>query len=48
LAMIELDEPITSDVLAASTWEVDVAGRRVPARVSLRPLYDPGNDRIRA
>ena len=48
LAMIELDEPITSDVLAASTWEVDVAGRRVPARVSLRPLYDPANDRIRA
>ena len=48
LAMIELDEPITADVLTASSWEVDVAGRRLPAEVSLRPLYDPGNERIRA
>lgn len=28
-------------------YEVEVAGVRVSAEVSLRPLYDPGNERIR-
>ncbi len=28
-------------------WSVDVAGRRVAAIVSLRPLFDPGNSRIK-
>ncbi|WP_417524948.1 GcvT family protein [Marinovum sp.] len=32
----------------ASRYEIDVAGRRVPAEASLRPMYDPGNDRMRA
>ncbi|KPP89037.1 MAG: sarcosine dehydrogenase [Rhodobacteraceae bacterium HLUCCA08] len=32
----------------ASTYEIDVAGRRVPAEASLRPLYDPGAARVRA
>ncbi|MFM7045871.1 MAG: aminomethyltransferase family protein, partial [Ilumatobacteraceae bacterium] len=32
----------------AATWTVDVAGRLVPARVALRPMYDPANERIRA
>lgn len=48
LAMIDLDEPITPDLLASSPWEVEVAGVRHPAEVSLRPLYDPQNVRIRA
>ena len=32
----------------AATWEVDVAGRRYPARASLRPMYDPKNEKIKA
>ena len=48
LAMIEADEPITSDLIAGSTWEVEIAGRRWPISVSLRPMYDPGNLRIRS
>lgn len=48
LAMVEASEPITADVMAASTWEVDIAGRRWPVTASLRPLYDPTNARIRA
>ena len=28
------------------TWEVDVAGTRHPARVSLRPMYDPTSARV--
>jgi glycine cleavage system aminomethyltransferase T len=48
LAMVDADEPITPAWLAAGTWEVEVAGRRHPGRVSLKPLYDPANARIRA
>ena len=32
----------------SGTWEVDVAGTRYPARASLRPLYDPKNEKIKA
>jgi glycine cleavage system aminomethyltransferase T len=46
LAMVESDRPITPEALEGGTWTVEVAGRHVPARVSLRPLYDPTNARI--
>jgi 4-methylaminobutanoate oxidase (formaldehyde-forming) len=45
--MVEASEPITPGWLAAGRWDVDVNGRRVPAVASLRPLYDPGNERVR-
>ncbi len=48
LAMIEPGVPVTPAYLDEGTWEVDIAGRRHPARVSLRPLYDPTMARIRA
>ncbi len=48
LAMIEAGEPVTGAYVAAGSWEVDVAGTRHPAQVSLRPLYDPGMERVRA
>jgi len=35
-----------TDVLA-SRYEIDVTGTRVPARASLRPLYDPGAKRMK-
>ena len=47
LAMVEADGPITADWLATGAWEVDVAGQRVPATASLRPMYDPAGARIR-
>jgi glycine cleavage system aminomethyltransferase T/glycine/D-amino acid oxidase-like deaminating enzyme len=47
LAMVEWHEPITPAWLAAGKWEVDVAGRRWPATVSLKPLYDPEMKRIK-
>ncbi len=40
--------PVTPDWLAAGTWEVDVAGSRHAAEVSLRPMYDPTSARVRA
>ena len=33
--------------LREGAWEVDVAGARVPATPSLKPLYDPKNERIK-
>lgn len=33
--------------LLASQYEIEIAGRRVAAEVSLRPLYDPDGERVR-
>ena len=48
LAMIEAGEPINKAYLAEGEWEVDIAGTRYPATVSLRPMYDPKMERIKA
>ena len=48
LAMLDAGEPLTADWLRAGTWAVDVAGTTYDAVVSLRPMYDPTNDRIKA
>ena len=32
----------------AGTYEIEVACERVPARASLRPMYDPSSARMRA
>jgi len=34
--------------LEGARWELDIAGSRFPARVSLEPMYDPKNERIKA
>ena len=47
LAMIEADQPIDAGFLERGRWDVDIAGKRYPAIASLRPLYDPGNERIK-
>ena len=48
LAGVGHDGGVTREWLEAGTWEVDVAGTRHPARVSLRPPYDPTAARVRA
>lgn len=47
LAMVEAEQPVDKAYIEGGTWAVDVAGRMVPARVSLRPMYDPKMLRIR-
>ena len=48
LAMVEGgSETVDPAWLAAGTWEVDIANRIVPATVSLKPMYDPENKRIK-
>ncbi|GAA4120905.1 FAD-dependent oxidoreductase [Knoellia locipacati] len=48
LASATSDGPVTKAWLDEGTWEVDVAGTRVPATVSLRPMYDPTSARVRS
>jgi heterotetrameric sarcosine oxidase gamma subunit len=48
LAMVDSGGPAVDQAwLDGGEWTVQIGDRIVPARVSLRPLYDPGNERIR-
>ncbi len=47
LAMVEDEEPITNEYVQSGRFEIEVNGRRYPARASLQPLYDPKGEKIR-
>jgi glycine cleavage system aminomethyltransferase T len=49
LAMVEPRnvDAVDAAYLDSGRWEVEIAGRRHPAVVSVKPLYDPKNERIR-
>jgi 4-methylaminobutanoate oxidase (formaldehyde-forming) len=47
LAMLEDEEPLSDERVLGASYEVDVAGVRYPATVSLTPLYDPARERIK-
>jgi 4-methylaminobutanoate oxidase (formaldehyde-forming) len=46
--MINADQPIDEAYLSGGKWEADIAGTRYPAVVSLKPMYDPDMERIKA
>jgi len=49
LAMVEgHGAEVTPAWLAAGSWTVEINGALHPAAVSLRPFYDPSNERIKA
>jgi 4-methylaminobutanoate oxidase (formaldehyde-forming) len=52
LAMIEASAMpggvIDPKAIDAATWDIEIAGTRYPATVSLRPMYDPTNAKIKA
>ena len=39
---------VTRDWVLSGTYELEVAGTRVPAEATLQPLYDPSNSRVKA
>ena len=47
LVMLEGGEVITRAYIQDATWEVEIAGERYPAKISIRPLYDPGMKKIK-
>jgi 4-methylaminobutanoate oxidase (formaldehyde-forming) len=38
---------VSADFVNSGTYEIDIAGVRYPAKVSLRPMYDPQLKRVR-
>ena len=47
LGYVNHEDGVTADFVKSGRYEIEVAGVRVPAAASLRPLYDPSNSRIR-
>jgi heterotetrameric sarcosine oxidase gamma subunit len=48
LGYVENKEGVTPDYIKSGTYEISVAGVRFPAKASLRPMYDPGGERVRS
>ena len=48
MGYVSAEGGVTPQWLEAGRWEIEVACRRWPARVQLKPWYDPGNQRIRS
>ena len=47
LAMVDAGGPIDQSYVDSGEWTVEVGAARYPAVLSLRPMYDPANERIR-
>ena len=48
MARIDAGQPIDETYVGGGTWEVDIAGKRYPAVASIRPLYDPGMNKVKS
>ncbi len=48
LFMIEANQSVDQDYIDSGEWDIDIAGTRYPAAVSLTPMYDPDMARIKA
>jgi 4-methylaminobutanoate oxidase (formaldehyde-forming) len=47
LAMVDAGQPLDQAWIDSGDWTVEIGASTYPAVVSLRPLYDPANQRIR-
>lgn len=47
LGYVNHSEPFKADFIKAGRFEIEVATKRIPARASLRPFYDPKSERVR-
>jgi 4-methylaminobutanoate oxidase (formaldehyde-forming) len=47
IGFVELDVPVTGELVEAGSWQVGVAGRLIEAEASLKPMLDPGMERIK-
>jgi 4-methylaminobutanoate oxidase (formaldehyde-forming) len=48
LGYVELGRPAPAAEFASGSFAIEVGNRKVPARASLRPLWDPSGERIRS
>ena len=47
LGYVECPEGVTAEYIAGGRFEIEIAGVKYPAQASLRPLYDPKNERVK-
>jgi 4-methylaminobutanoate oxidase (formaldehyde-forming) len=47
LGYVRNPDGVTADWVLAGSYELEVAGERVPATATLKPLYDPTNARVK-
>jgi glycine cleavage system aminomethyltransferase T len=45
---VEDDKVVNKSYLTEGKWEVEIAGKLYPCKVSLNPMYDPNNKKIKA
>ncbi len=48
LGYVSHPDGVDADFVASGTYEIEIACERFPAQASLRPLYDPKSERVRA
>ncbi len=48
LGFVENEAGVTPDYIKSGSYELEIAGVRYPATASLRPMYDPKNQRVRS
>ena len=48
MGYLSSERPRTWQSLDEGAYEVDIAGERVPATMSLTPFYDPAGERLRS
>jgi 4-methylaminobutanoate oxidase (formaldehyde-forming) len=48
LGYVQHEEGVTADFIKSGRFELEVVGRRYPAKASLRPMYDPKGLRVRS
>jgi 4-methylaminobutanoate oxidase (formaldehyde-forming) len=39
--------PLSAKIINAGNWEIEIAGKKIKATGSLKPLYDPKMERIK-
>jgi len=47
LGYVVSEDAVNSAYVEAGVWEIEIAGERVPAFVSLKPMYDPHSTRMK-
>ena len=48
MGFVHHENDASIEFINSGSYEIDIAGERYPARASLRPLYDPLNERVRS
>ncbi len=48
IGFAELGEPLSAEIVNSGDWEIDVAGKHIKAKASLRPMFDPAMQRVKS